>query len=116
MPLPQDVRAQAEAALQTYCDLRASVFVRDDVRFEVVLRGDAATIYERQFLSSGDGGGVWSRLAVAQFRFDAGTRRWTLHWADRSSRWHVYDDLKPSKKCEELIAEVDADPTGIFWE
>ena len=37
--------ARAEAALQTYCGLlRACAGVRDDVRFGVVLRGDAATI------------------------------------------------------------------------
>lgn len=117
VPLPQDVRAHAESALRTYCDLRASVFAHEDVRLEVVLRGEAATIYEHQFLSASDGGedsGVWSRLTVAQFRFDARTRRWTLYYADRSSRWYLYDDSDPSG-LEDLIAEVDADPTGIFW-
>lgn len=118
LSLPQDVRTYAESALRAYCDRRASRFVRRDVRLEVALRGDAATVYESRFLPAGGRGedsGVWSRLTVAQFRFDARTRRWTLYYADRSSRWYLYDDSDPSERFEDLIAEVDADPTGIFW-
>lgn len=57
----------------------------------------------------------WTRLSVAQFRYDAETRHWRLYCADRNSHWHEYDDRDQSERLEDLIAEVDADPTGIFW-
>lgn len=94
--------------------------VRKEVRLEVSFRGNGATIYERRppFLSSlvpAPKNNEWTRLSVAQFRYDAGTRRWALYYADRSSRWHLYDDVDSPERLEDLIADVDADPTGIFW-
>jgi hypothetical protein len=94
--------------------------VRNEVQLEVAFRGNTATIFERRppFLSSfipASRNEEWTRLSVAQFRYDTATRRWALYCADRNSRWHVYDDLDPSERLEDLIAEVDADPTGIFW-
>jgi Protein of unknown function (DUF3024) len=34
---------------------------------------------------------------------------------DRNLRFHVYDPLAPSNQVEDLLTEVDRDPTGIFW-
>jgi hypothetical protein len=42
-------------------------------------------------------------------------RRWALYCADRNGRWHNYPDTKPTRQIDELLTEVDADPTGIFW-
>lgn len=120
LPLPPDVRRHAEAALQAFCDRRVPASVRKEVRLEVSFRGDSATIYERRppflssFIASPEKDG-WTRLSVTQFRYDARTRRWTLYYADRNSRWHLYDDVDSSERLEDLIAEADADPTGIFW-
>jgi len=52
---------------------------------------------------------------VAQFRFRPEDSNWLLYWADRNSRWHAYGDLEPSIDLDELLGEVDRDPTGIFW-
>jgi hypothetical protein len=35
--------------------------------------------------------------------------------ADRNSRWFLYDDVAPSRDVGPLLAEIDEDPTGIFW-
>ena len=118
--LPSDVRTRAEASLRAFCDHRVPAFARNKVRLEVEFRGSNATIYECRppFLSSFIPAGAsqeWTRLSIAQFRFSAETQPWTLYCADRHSRWHVYYDLDPSDKLEDLIAEVDKDPTGIFW-
>jgi hypothetical protein len=40
---------------------------------------------------------------------------WTLYFRDRNLRFHRYDLAAPSGSVAELLAEVDADPTGIFW-
>lgn len=120
LTLPPDVRTHAEAALQEFCDRRVPESVRDKVRLEVVFRGDGATIFERRppyvssFIPAAENN-EWTRRSIAQFRYDADTRHWTLYCADRNSHWYEYDDLDPSQRLEDLIADVDADPTGIFW-
>lgn len=43
------------------------------------------------------------------------SRHWTLYWADRNSRWHRYDDLEATPHLDELITEIDEDPTCIFF-
>jgi len=40
---------------------------------------------------------------------------WRLYWADRNSRWHEYVEAGPTYELEDLLREVDEDPTGIFW-
>jgi len=34
---------------------------------------------------------------------------------DRNLRFHIYDLLSPSRRVEDLLAEIDRDPTCIFW-
>lgn len=57
----------------------------------------------------------WTEVPVAQFRREPGSERWRLYCADRHSRWHAYQGIKPAKSLTTLLAEVDRDPTGIFW-
>lgn len=40
---------------------------------------------------------------------------WTLYYADRNSKWHLYYEIEPSADFDDLLREVDEDPTGIFW-
>ena len=39
---------------------------------------------------------------------------WTLHWRDRNEKWFAYNDLF-SGTAAELLAEIEEDPTCIFW-
>jgi hypothetical protein len=32
----------------------------------------------------------------------------------RADRWHLYDGIEPGTVTE-LLAEIDRDPTNIFW-
>ena len=50
-----------------------------------------------------------------QLRYTAADRSWTLYWRDRHLRFHVYDPLAPSHRVEDLLTEIDRDPTCIFW-
>jgi hypothetical protein len=47
-------------------------------------------------------------------RYDVDTNLWTLYWADRNSRWHVFDPIDPAK-VGEILDEIELDRTCIFW-
>jgi DUF3024 family protein len=57
----------------------------------------------------------WSEIKVAQLRYEDSAGTWSLHCSDSGGRWHVFDDVRPSRTVEPLLAVVEADPTGIFW-
>ena len=57
----------------------------------------------------------WTDTPVAQLRYDSREGRWTLFCADAHARWHPYPGAESSKDIDELLREIDADPTGIFW-
>ncbi len=52
---------------------------------------------------------------MAQLRYDPAARTWSLYCRNRNERWFAYSAVKPSSDVAPLLAEIDADPTGIFW-
>jgi hypothetical protein len=38
-----------------------------------------------------------------------------LYWRDRNLRFHIYDLLAPSPTIDDVLLEIDRDPTCIFW-
>ena len=115
MPLPELVRHSVERRLTEFCRDRIPAEHRDEIRLEHEVRGNSATLYECRPPWHEDLGPEWSRMRIAQLRFDSKGRTWSLHWADRNERWHTYDDVDPAPSIEPLLAEIDEDPTGIFW-
>ena len=113
MPLPENIRFQAEMLLFAYCDARTFSTVRQG-RLAFRTRGTAMTLYECY--------GPWnpkfpknSRTALAQFRYDPDLEVWTLYWADEHEKWHLYDRLDPTPDLLRLIREVDSDPAGVYF-
>lgn len=113
MALPPLVRRLAEAKMSNFCDGRVSAPVRDLLRHSFGVRGNTVTLFEER--PSFRDKTVWTKLAVAQFRYVETDRCWRLYCADRKSKWHLYKGLEPSSTLDPLLAEVDADPTCIFW-
>ncbi len=113
MPLPHALREQVESRLTQYCERRIPEHARDQVRLRYRIRGNHVTLLEQRpaFLQPDQ----WVDIVVAQFRYRPEDGQWQLYCADRSSRWHEYYDLAPSDDLEDLLREVDQDPTGIFW-
>ncbi|MDQ2852309.1 MAG: DUF3024 domain-containing protein [Actinomycetota bacterium] len=62
-----------------------------------------------------DSGLEWTRFPIARLRYTNASKRWSLYWRDRNLRFHEYDWVPPTDTVEELLAEVDRDPTAIFW-
>lgn len=113
MAISDTVRHQAETQLRVFCDRRVPAEVRDKVNLTYAFRGNSATLFENRpgFRDPGK----WTAMPIAQFRFDPKTGKWTLYYADRNSKWHVYTDIKATSHFDELLKEVDSDPTGIFF-
>jgi hypothetical protein len=102
-----------EHRLTKHCHDRVPEHARQQVRLSYRIRGNYVTLMEhRPDFWEPD---RWVDIPVAQFRFRPEGSRWYLYYPDRNVRWHKYYDLDPSEDLDDLLREVDEDPTGIFW-
>ena len=112
--MPSDPREAGITAVEVFCESRVPKQYRDQVRLECSRRGNSITIVERRppwNPTDGD----WSSMKVAQVRYHPATKSWTLYRRDRNERWWPYPGVATSATLDPLLAEIDADPTGIFW-
>jgi DUF3024 family protein len=102
--------------VEVSCDTRVPHELRHDLRLECARRGNSVTIVERRPPWNPDLIGTeWTSMKVAQLRYDPSSRQWSLYCCDRNERWWLYDGIGPSLSVDPLLAEIEADPTGIFW-
>jgi hypothetical protein len=99
--------------IRRFCDSRVPAPLRHEARVEADVRGKSVTIFDcrppwHPNLTD------WSRVRVAQLRYSPTSNLWSLYWADRNGRWHRYDDLDPGT-VDDILDEINLDPTGIFW-
>ena len=103
----------AVARVRRFCAQRIPPEARDELRLEVEARGQTVTILEAR--APWHGTGPWTRMKIAQLRYDSITRTWTLYSSDRNGRWHRYSAAPPAEQLDGLLDEIAADTTGIFW-
>jgi Protein of unknown function (DUF3024) len=115
MPVPPEVLEPAIRHVEAFCANRVPEELRDEMRLEHTVRGSSITIIERRAPWSDLIGPAWTSMKIAQFRYDERSATWTLYAPDRNERWHVYDFVEPAGDLGPLLAEVEDDPTGIFW-
>jgi hypothetical protein len=112
MAIPELEQQRASRALRTYCE-KVPVSIRDqltkDFRF---VRSDVELFERRPHYRERD---RHVERTVAKFRYNAKRGSWTLYWCDRNQRWHSYDGFEDRRDFLELLREVEADPTCIFW-
>ena len=113
MPLSDTVKHQVESQLRAFCERRVPPDIRAKVNLTFDFRATSVTLYENR--PRWNDPSQWTHMAIAQFRFDTSTGKWTLYCADRNSRWHAYLDREPTSRFNTLLEEVDKDPTGIFF-
>lgn len=103
------------ARVQRWCDARVPERARYQVHLECEVEPGRLTIVERRAPFRPESGAEWTRLPVARLRYTKSRRTWSLSWRDRNLRFHTYDRIPPSPHVDELLAELDRDPTHIFW-
>lgn len=103
------------ARVQRWCRARVPAHVRDQVRVEADVAERHVTIVECRPPWRADVGAEWTRFPIARLRYTKSTGMWSLYWRDRNLRFHGYDRVPPAASVDELLSEVDRDPTAIFW-
>ena len=111
MVLPIGTRRRIAETLALYCVERVPARLRDEIKLGYRIRTTAVTLYQERLADPGR----WIKLVVAQLRYNPDLEHWKLYCADRNARWHRYDLAPPARSIEPLLAEIDHDPTGIFW-
>ena len=111
--LAKGVKALVGALLEAYCERRVPLHIRDSVALQFRFRGDDVVLFEKRPVFQRPN--EWVNCNVARFRHNHSSGTWSLFHRDRNGRWHAYDLIEPSTHFETLLAEVDRDPTGIFW-
>jgi hypothetical protein len=85
------------------------------MRLDLEVSGSIVTVVDVRAPRNPDGSPTWDRQEVARLRWTETYGTWTLYWPDRNGKWHLYDRVPPTAKIETHLAEIDADPTCIFW-
>lgn len=113
MALAEMQKAQVNRQLTAFCSSRVPVAVRAKLRTGFRIDGSAVILFEERlaFRPPHD----WQEMVVARFTYVATRREWQLYCQHRDLRWHRYQALPAASSFAKLLAEVDADPTGIFW-
>lgn len=103
------------ARIRRWCAARVLEAVRDQVRVEADVTDRHVTIVECRPPWRADFGPEWTRFPIARLRYTQASKQWSLNWRDRNLRFHEYDRVPPTGTVEDLLTEVDRDPTAIFW-
>jgi len=114
MPLPEFVKSLAEKKIDTFCDKKIPPEVRHQVHLSYKIRGNIVTLFENRAPWHPEMK-EWTSRPIAQVRYDNKQASWSLYCADRNSKWHEYREIGPTQDLDKVLAEIDADPTRIFW-
>jgi hypothetical protein len=103
------------ARVRRWCVARVPEHARRQVSVECQAAPRHLTIVERRAPWREECGPEWTTFPIARVRYTVADRSWTLYWRDRNLRFHLYDLVAPSNRVDDLLAEIDRDPTSIFW-
>jgi hypothetical protein len=105
--------AQAERLLRPFIVRCEQAGVGDQVRVGYRIERSSVVLFESRihWKNRTD----WLEHRVAKFQFVATINRWRLFCQFSDLEWRGYAPLPEAETLAELVREVDADPTGIFW-
>ncbi len=113
MSLTEFTKKLIKEKLSQYCINRIPEHARDMGELIFKIDGNKVTLIEtRPYFQDPS---IWTQNRVAQFRFDNDKKQWQLYSIDKDNRWQLYDLIQASIDFDDLLKELDRDPTGIFW-
>lgn len=101
--------------VQRWAEDRTPPEFRDRMRVEVETSPRGLTIVECSLMGNLDGERDWLRVPSARLGYSSKSGEWTLYWFDSNSKAHRYPDFEPTTKIQDLLDEIEDDPTCIFW-
>jgi Protein of unknown function (DUF3024) len=113
MPLPDE---DVELVRRFVDGLNADMppHVASQLRYRLDVYRNALTIVECRAVDPDEPASDWFDVFVARLRFTR-SRGWELYWPDRDSNFHLYEDVEPTQHVSVLLAEIESDPTAIFF-
>jgi len=103
--------------VQDWLDQRNDGFpldLRDKIRYEIDTGAHDITLFECRPPWKAEFGPDWTRSPVARLHYTIVGNVWSLFWRNKYGEFHVYD-IDPSPDVSDLLAQIDSDPTAIFW-
>lgn len=101
--------------VQRWAEARTPVEFSDRMRVEVESHPRGLTIVECSVIPKLNGEMDWLCVPRERLGYSSGSGEWTLYCFDRNSRVCRYRDFEPSMEIQDLLEEIDDDPTCIFW-
>jgi hypothetical protein len=116
MALSELTRRLVERHCRRYCGPVCPPSATNQVRLSYRIAGDDVWICELRPLFRTLGMHAQRAVPLAQLRFDAATRQWTLRHATAEGRSRPYPGAPRSRDFLALLREFDRDPCGLFWQ
>lgn len=99
--------------VQRWCEERTPQNARDQLVIEAEFANDDIHIVERR--APWQPGGEWSSLRAATLRFDPLSGAWAIRVYDSNERSRSYFRRGLGNSLQNVLQELDDDPTDIFW-
>ncbi len=102
------------ARIRRWCASRVTGEAVKQVRVVGAVDGRHVVIAEERPPWDGAEGAPWESYPLARLTYVVSTRSWKLEVSTDGDRFRKYPEL-PSGSLDEVLGEIDEDPTFVFW-
>jgi len=113
MVLDELQKRRVSNTLEKFCNERIPKEIKNQIKLDFSIRGNHVTLFEKRRYFKDPS--QWTKCKIAQFRYDSDGSKWSLYWWRHTGKWYKYLDIDAKNNLQDLLDEVDKDPTGIFW-
>lgn len=102
--------------IDAWCAARIPAGLMSEIRIEAKFRGNSVSIVDRRPPFHPSHGAEWSETRIAKLTWDPPRNSWELFAIDRNNRLLPYSQqFEIGRLLIDVLAEIDGDPTAIFW-
>ncbi len=111
--MPPHTRLLCERSLEAYCARICPPSARNAVNIGYQIEAQSVTLFEWRPICGVPG--TRRGVPVAQMRWSLQDNRWRLYHGGATGRWRPLPGCAPSRSFVEVLREIDADRSGVFW-